>query len=474
MTLEYRILAAAFVASRVLLAIFGLEFSFSLDWMFLADPADLEQRLLRTLWDFHAFPPGMNLLSGALLKLAPEHAAGLARVGFEAAGLVLVASLYYLARALAVPANLALGAAIAFSLLPPTLYLEHLYLYDYPAAALLASFSALLHRALSRPSTGRFFSLFFVGAALVFLRSAFHLVWFGAVGGALFAVVPKASRRDLLVGAAAPALLCLALYVKNYARFGVFGATSWGGANIAAATSARLPPEVRREWVREGRLSGYAELSVFAPPRAYLRFFGSPDSDRYPELSALERPSLGSPNYNHWFFLEVNPVRAADARHYVRARPFDYLATVFATNLPQFFGPTTRWHPLDRTPASPHYAHRKLLGGYERAYDAVVHGFPLSPAGVYLFLPLLLFASARRAVQLFRARGEAIPVEAVMLAFLVFQVVFVTAISVAVTFGECSRYRFLIEPLIVVLFVSWVARRRRGEPAPGALRADPR
>ena len=465
MTREYRILAAVFVASRVLLALLGFEFAFSLDWMFLADPSDLARRLLPTVWDFHAFPPGMNLLSGALLKLAPEHTATLARVCFEASGLVLVTSFYYLTRALAVPAKLALGVAIAFSLLPPTLYLEHLYLYDYPAAALLALFSALLHRALVRPSQSAFFALFLTGAALVFLRSAFHLVWFAAVGGVVYAMVPTASRRALLQGAIGPALLCLALYAKNYARFGVFGATSWGGANVAAATSARLAPEVRREWVREGRLSRYAELSVFSPPRAYLRFFGSPDSERYPELSALERPSLGSPNYNHWFFLEVNPARAADARHYIQARPLDYLATVFGTNLPQFFGPTTRWHPRDRTPASPHHAHRKLLGGYERAYDAVVHGLPFSPVGLYLLLPLLLFASARRALRLFRARSEPIPTEAVLLAFLVVQIVFVTAVSVAFTFGECSRYRFLIEPLIVVLLLGWVARRCRPDPS---------
>lgn len=460
-TREYRILAAAFVASRIALALLGFDFSFSLDWMFLADPADLERRLLSTLWDFHAFPPGMNLLSGILLKLAPEHTAVFARIVFGASGLVLVASLYSLARALAVPANAALGAVIAFSLLPQTLYLEHLYLYDYPAAALLALFSALLPRALTRPSRAVFFALFVVAAALVVLRSVFHLLWFGAIAGGLFFVVPRASRRALLVAASAPALLCLTLYAKNWARFGVFGATSWGGANVAAVTTARLAPALRKQWVREGRISPYAELSVFSAPRAYLRFFDGAESDRYPELNALERPTIGSPNYNHWVFLEVNPARAADARTYLRERPLDYLDTVLGTNLPKFFGPTTRWHPHDPKPGSPHYAHRQVLGGYERVYDAVMHDLPFSPAGIYVFLPLLLFASARRAVALFRTRGETIPVEALILAFLVFQVVFVTAVSVAFTFGESARYRFLIEPLIFVLLIAWVARRRR-------------
>ena len=437
----------------------GLEFSFSFDWMFLADPADLKQRLLRTLWDFHAFPPGMNLLSGFLLKLAPEHTATLARLVFEASGLVLVLSLYYLSRALAVPERLALGAALVFSLLPQTLFLEHLYLYDYPAAALLTLFVALLHRALLRPSRGGFFALFLVAAVLVVLRSAFHLMWFALVLVCLLAVVPKTARRSVLVGALAPALLSLALYVKNWARFGVFGATSWGGANVAAVTTARLGPEVRRQWVNEGRLSPYAELSVFSPPRAYLRFFDGSESERYPELGALERPSLGSPNFNHWFFLVVNPARAADARRYLAERPFDYVSTVFGRNLKQFFGPTTRWHPYDHTPSSPHRAHRALLGGYERAYDGLVHGFPFSPVGLYVFLPLLLVASARRVVTSLRTRSKRARTEALVLGFVVVQIVFVMAVSVAFTYGECSRYRFLIEPLIWLLLVSFMARR---------------
>jgi 4-amino-4-deoxy-L-arabinose transferase-like glycosyltransferase len=451
------------------LGVMGLSFSFSLDWMFLADPADLEQRLLATVWDFHAFPPGMNVLSGVLLKLAPEHAPLLARLCFEASGLTLVLSLHYLSRALGVSRRAALWAAFGFCLLPQTLYLEHLYLYDYPAAALLMVLVALLHRGLSRPSRGVFVALFFVAAVLVWLRSAFHLVWFGAVLLVVVLSVPRAFRRNVLLAAIVPALLGITLYVKNWVRYGVFGATSWGGANVAAATTGRLAPEIRREWVKQGRVSPYAELSVFAPPSAYRRFFGSSESERYPELSALERPTLRSPNYNHWFYLEVNPVRAADARHYILSRPGEYLGTVLGTNLPQFFAPSTRWHPRDHTPSSPHHAHRQLLGGYERAYAAIVHGLPFSPFGLYLLLPFLLFASVRHALRLSRSdrRAQAgVSAEAVVLAFAVFQIVFVTAVSVCFTYAETSRYRFLIEPLIYLLLVSYVARRYRRRTAP--------
>ena len=61
---EYALVALVFAMSRLVLFWLGLRFNFSLDWMWLSDPADLQERLLQTIYYFHAFPPGMDLLSG--------------------------------------------------------------------------------------------------------------------------------------------------------------------------------------------------------------------------------------------------------------------------------------------------------------------------------------------------------------------------------------------------------------------------
>ena len=42
----------------------------------------------------------------------------------------------------------------AFALTPASIYFEHLYLYDYPVAMLLAVNAALFHRGVSQPSVG--------------------------------------------------------------------------------------------------------------------------------------------------------------------------------------------------------------------------------------------------------------------------------------------------------------------------------
>jgi len=77
-------LNALFVISRAALVLAGLRFSFSLDWMWLSDPGDLRERWLETLWYFHAFPPGMNALTGVLLKIDEANAAACrGEFGFE-------------------------------------------------------------------------------------------------------------------------------------------------------------------------------------------------------------------------------------------------------------------------------------------------------------------------------------------------------------------------------------------------------
>src|SRR5262245_50294835 len=129
---EYAVVSLAFTASRLVLYSLGLQFNFSLDWMWLSDPADLQDRLLQTIYYFHAFPPGMDLFTGILLKLGGTNAALVAHITFWLFGLVLVNSLFYLTRALGLSARSSFWVAIVFSLLPQSIYFEQVYLYEEP------------------------------------------------------------------------------------------------------------------------------------------------------------------------------------------------------------------------------------------------------------------------------------------------------------------------------------------------------
>jgi len=474
---ELATIVVLFAASRAALRAAGLPFAFSLDWMWLADPADLQHDLLRTTYYFHAFPPGMNLLTGLLLKAGGPQAPPLALMVFWALGLVLVWSLFYLLRAAGLTSRVALVVATAFSLLPQTLYFEHLYLYETPVAALLCLSLALFHAALTRRSWALWLACFSVCAAIGLTRATFHLVWFGLMLVAALACSGPLPARRLLAAAAAPAMLLLALYAKNLVVFGTFGALTYGPAAFANVTVSRLPAETRSAWIRDGRLSPSAAVSPYASAREYLGPLGSGGPDHeWPEvLTRLDRPSVHAPNFNHWAILDANRRRAHDAWRYVWSQPLAYLSTV-ARGLHDFFTPTTEWHPRTGTRTSPHHGHRRVLGGYEDGFNQVVHGFPVGPAGLYALLPLAMVWTGVHGSRLRRAADPAARARGALLWMCLLNVAYVVSVSSALTFGESSRYRFQVEPLIWVMGAIAIAKlvdHVRGGPSLDARQRTP-
>jgi len=445
---EHVIVSALFVVGRAIAHRAGIQFNFVLDWMHQSDPGDLKSSLLETIYYAHAYPPGMSLLTGAVLKLGGEHAPTLAHAVFYVAGLVLVNSLFYLCRVSGLSYAVALSVSTIFSLIPQSLYLEHLYTYTYLTAALLCLSAALMHRAVKRQSFGAWFSYFAACSAVGWIRSTYHLVWFAAMLGLAVWGAGPSGRRRALAAVLGPAAFLFALYLKNLLAFGVFGAMTFGSGNLTTVTVRRLPRETRDAWIREGKLSPFASVDIYAGPREYLPYFETSVNEKWPpSMNRLENPTLGNPNYNHWFFLEANPMRRDDALFYLKARPLEYAGTVIE-NLGHLFRPTTEWHPHDKTEQSPHRQHRQVLGRYEESYNCIVHGFPVRPVGLYALLPLAYLWGVVRTRSLVRAGGNEALARASLLCFCLFQIAFVTATSMLFTFGETARYRFEVEPMI--------------------------
>jgi hypothetical protein len=336
-------------------------------------------------------------------------------------------------------------------LLPQVIYFEHLYLYEEPVAALLCLSVALFHAALSRQSWRLWFAFFAACAVIGVTRSTFHIAWFVVMVGAALSFNSLLPWRRVLMAASAPAALLLALYLKNLIVFGTFSAFTYGPSSYAHVTVSNLPAEVRAEWAREHKLSPFATLSPYAGPRDYLRVYsGAPGRDWPPQLTELERPTVGAPNFNHWVILEANRERSADAWYYLRTQPLEYASRALQ-GLRDFFTPSTEWHPYTGTERSPHYQHRSVLGGYETIVNRLAHGFPVSPVGLYVFLPVVLLWTARHAWRLSRRAGPGMRSRAAMLWLCVFNVIYITGISSAVTFLESSRYRYQAEALIWVM-----------------------
>jgi hypothetical protein len=466
---EHARLSLLFLATRLVLHTLGLRFNLELVWMFMGDPGDLAHRLAETLYYFHAYPPGMNLLAGLFLKLGGARAPALALVTFWGFGLVLANGFYSVARALGMAPRGALLFTLAFSLVPQVIYFEHLFIYECPVAALLCLAAALFAEGLRSGSARAWLGCFLACAVVGWLRSTFHLVWFLASVGLAVWSSPTAERRRVVKAALAPLVLLLVLYAKNAVVFGVFGASSAAVANLNLVTIRKLPADQCARWVAERKVSPYACINVFSGPERYLSFFPSSTDTRWPDqVNRLYRPTVNAANFNHWFYLKLREPRRDDSVYYLLHEPLAYVATVL-DGLPALFGPSTTWHPGDRDRGAPHEKHRQVLGAYEAAYNRLVHGFPWSPAGLYLFLPIPLVYAFRKA----RVLGTVLVepgrrATAGLVYFCLFQIAFIIATSSAFSAIESARYRYAAEPMIwLVVAFSLVAFRRRGTALPG-------
>lgn len=447
----YLSVSLVYLLSRLLLAQGGLPFGFELDWMWLADPADLTDRLGETVWFFHAFPPGMNLLTAVLLEIGGDRAATLARGVFFLLGLILANGLVALGQAAGLSRAVAAIVAIAFLVSPPALYFEHLFLYEWPVVTLLVVSGVAFHRACLQPTTWRWLAFFTIAATIAVTRSTFHLIWVVALVGGAVAVSGAGARRAVLLGALPGLVLVVGLYAKNAAVFGEFVASTFGPASFHLVTVGRMPRSERDRWIAEGVLSPFAAISPYAPPRAYARYFATSELAGWPpQVTRLDRVTIGAPNFNHWFILEAQRIRWHDVMAYLQRHPLGYAANVWAGAI-ALFGPTTEWHPRTGEPSSPHAAHRQLLGRYEAAYNFAVHRLVLAPVGLYVLLPLVMVWTAVQAYEDWRAGAGARRARGALLAFCTFQIVFVVAVSSMATFLESSRYRFQVEPFIWIL-----------------------
>lgn len=448
---QHLLMLLLFVATRGGLYAAGLRMNLDLRWMFLSDPEDLRERLLETVYYFHAFAPGMNLITGLLLKLSPDHISTSAACVFWTSGWLLCVTLFRLLVIVGFSRRSALTLSLAFSLLPQSLFFENLYLYTHLCTSILCIAILLFQRALGQASTLSWLGFFLTCSALGLLYTTFHLLWFLLMAVFAAFTTARGARRHVVWGALGPGLLLFALYAKNFVVFDVFGATSWGGANLTLVTTQQMEPSVRNRWIRQGKLSPYASVTVFAPPRDYVRFFPSNLHFPWPGSNELERPSVGAGNYNHGLFLQVNRRRGEDARYYIKARPQEYLRAVLTENLPRLFNPSTHWHPSDRESYSPHRDHRLLLGGYEDLHDQLVHRWPIPGVGLYVFLPPFCLWALWAAVSRLRSRNDERRAVGAVLGMCLFQIVFVISASSFFSTLESARYRYGIEPCIWVV-----------------------
>jgi hypothetical protein len=428
----------------------------------LLDPPLLRDRLLESLVYLHAQPPLYNLLTGIALKLSPNDPGQVLGRVFLAAGLVTCLCLASALHRLGLGRWLSTIISIAFVASPPFLLYENWYFYPHLSLMLLTCAGYSFLRAEGRPS--RWLAVgFWLLAALVWLRSLFHPLYFVLAVLVVTLFARPVERRRVLLSAAVPLVLVLALALKNLMLFGFFGTSSWGGSSFHRMFTEALEREQVSELVERGEISAISLEWEFSRPEVYLEVLdvepharGVPALDTTRKTLTRENPA----NYNHWIYPYASREYFRNALKLMKLHPEAYLRSVRWT-AHRFLDPVTD-DPFLR---ANRFAIRRFALASEAVERSVVFRVALLAGLVYGFLALIRPGTSRA--------------ERFFLAFAVGTILWVIAAGILLEYGENNRFRYQIMGLALVLvaylgrdLVWWLSRRWGRPPADSESSAD--
>ncbi len=148
-----------------------------------------------------------------------------------------------------------------------------------------------------------------------------------------------------------------------------------------------MPPVGARDLgARRTAVADHAAIDVFCRPGgvpAAVRLHRRIQPGRRCSTSS-SAPRSTRPNFNHWFYLRVNPRNASrDAMTYLRARPAEYAQSVLFNLGGVLLAVDEEIEPVGRHRALAARAAPQVLGRYEAAWNAIVDRLPFAPIGLY-------------------------------------------------------------------------------------------
>lgn len=456
-------LCIAFAAAQGCYYASGVRFdASSLPWFFqYLDPELLRTRLSESLLYLHAQPPLFNLFLGVVLKALPGNEVLGFSVFYFLCGLVLYLSTFTLQTRLGVSRAVAFVTSTVFMLSPSFVLYENWLFYTFPLTAVTVAAAMCLHKALSEHHRGALWGFVWLLFCLVCTRSLFHVVYYVAVIAAV-AWAAADSRKRILKVAIIPFLIILALYGKNAVLFGKFTTSTWLGMNLWTMTARNLPEDERQALVMQGRLSELSMIDRFADLEAYPAEYAQPQQyEGVPAVSASKR-STGYTNYNHLAYIRISDVYLQDALYVLRHRPSTFLIGILRS-----------WYSYFRSSSDYVFleTNRERISGMNTLYDAVFYGkLPFDLISLRRFLPIytdipgrylyLLLLIGLPALVLYGVKlGLSSPStrrrldrnQRIVILYICFNIFYVAFVGNALETGENNRFRFMTDPLYLVL-----------------------
>ena len=468
------LVVAGFFLSRVVYFALGVRFDTSpllTFWQYI-DPVLLRHQLLSSVWNFHAQPPVPNLYLGTVLKLGGDHSRFVFAAVQVALGLAGALVLYALIRRLGASPLLAAVVSLAFFASPGTVLYENWLYVEYVCVVALLVAALCLHLFADGRGTRFAVVAFSALAAVVLVRTLFHPLWLLAVVGIVWLLLPG-RRRQVLAAAAVPVLIVAAIQVKDFAQFGNTSLTSCTGLSVWRVTTAQLSDADRRALVAKGTISSYAlSLPLLLPVTRPAIFRAEPKRG----VPVLDRPrkSTGAANVGHAAYLHICAQYLRDGLRVARERPGAFRRGV-QEGVEIYWRPASQYQLFDKR-------NRDAVAPIERAVSVGIGQIDRDPgstdyalgaqldqvAWVIVVAYALAFVLGIRLLVRTRRRREAPSPTAVVTAFVLFTVAYVTLVGNLLEAGENNRFHFALDPLVLALLAGWAAgwrASRRGQPA---------
>ncbi len=457
------------------------------DWIWQAIPLeDLRERPLSSLWYQHAQPPGYSIWGWFWLMIAGENQfPGILQWVhvFLCAGVVwMTCSLAFM---LTCNRACSFCAGAVMMLNPSLFYFEAFILYEPIVIFLMTAAVWCLARAIGlhdkeamKSTDHRWFIVWLVVLnILVLTRSLYHLIFLVGSIALLLVCLWRAGlrspfhgmrRRRATVILVLSVIMPITYYTKNTIQYGFFGSSSWFGLSFYNCVIRGF------DWKEQQQLEGQAKI-----PGYILNHYPYQHSiDEYSQFgyrSAADHPLLSRNDLHNINIPALSEDYGRAAFRLIRLSPGNYLRVVM-DSYSRFCRPPSRFVHLNIFLNDGHVS-------WEPLYSQVLYGQALTDrlnqyfafeAGSLCFaiFPFLMIAGCIRAGSYWRAGlspGEFVKggvsgrKRSIVTIFMIYCCLYVAVVGCLFENGENERFRFALEPamllLLIMLFVGPFRRR---------------
>lgn len=447
---------ALFVASRIIYSWAGIQFqgdTYLGHWHFI-DVKLLYTDLLRNVYYLHSQPPLLNLFTGMVLQTFPTTHDSIFNLIYYLAGLIFTTGLFFLGNSVGLRPWHSATISALFIISPSAILYENWLSYSFILASTMTLAGLLLYKFIQTKKTFTGFLFFLMLAVLALTWSLFHIVWLYTFTIVLFFLLRRDFKK-VLTAAIIPVLLVTSWHTKNLILYHEFTASSWAGMNLANITTFRISEKERRTLQKSGELSKLATILPFRNPVVYLKLFPNTPLTGIP---VLDEPEPNQVNHHHLVYIEASNYYLRDALKVIRLHPYTYLQSIWqATYI--YFHSTSDFDFL--------YGNRKKIETFDQWWNRFFYGqwntgekmevrmttTKSTQNASWLVITAFLVSLISGVYYLYKNKSKLGEAQNVLILFMLYNILFVTVVGNLMEIGENNRFRFVIDPFILILLI---------------------